>query len=147
MLWHSLEGYTDKLEFGAECIFLPLKSLLKFVYIKLLIYVEKCASIGRMKKKELKELLAAIEWLLSSDELDTIELNLMINEEPITQDQAKYMYKLLSRLYRIFHSIDESHSCYYVHGDWRKEAQELVDDYRNYHKELESSKSQECSAT
>ena len=56
------------------------------------------------------------------DCLATIDFLVSVNEDPT----PKEMEQIIHDVYATAHSHRKGHSCYSVHGDWRKRAKELL---------------------
>jgi hypothetical protein len=72
------------------------------------------------RRTKVKVLLRSIERIAGDDFLEDIGMHVLGDGASPTKYERE-AYERLSRIYRIVHSLDPSHSCHHVHGDWRKE--------------------------
>jgi hypothetical protein len=67
--------------------------------------------------------------LLTGDDF-CMDLEMRNADAPLTGD-LKIAFDKLSRIYRIAHAQVQSHSCFEVHDDWRREAAQTFAALRN----------------
>ena len=63
--------------------------------------------------------LQRIEDIVSDDFSHDAEFNLVMGR--LTEKEKVFAEKL-GKIYMIVHALNPNHSCYSVHGDWRKES-------------------------
>jgi len=73
----------------------------------------------------LRKLLVLIERSVGDDFCEDLECRVAFHAEKMTETE-KTAHGKLSWIYRIVHSHIDSHSCYHVHDDWRKETAEVL---------------------
>jgi hypothetical protein len=70
-----------------------------------------------MKTPNLTQALTAIEDLVGDDFAEEI---MMEHANGRLRGRSKEMAWRLRKIYRIAHGFNRKHSCYHVHGEWRK---------------------------
>ena len=75
-----------------------------------------------MKRLTLKDkALRVIEVLVSDDLSETLTYSAAMKRPiTLTEEDKKILVGKLSTIYKITHSVNENHSCFGVHGDWRR---------------------------
>ena len=77
--------------------------------------------VKRLSRKALLVALEVIELTAGDDACETWEME---NANKRFRGEKKQMHQKLMAIYRIAHSVNETHPCFHVHEDWRKEAEE-----------------------
>jgi len=76
--------------------------------------------------------LRVVEALVSDDFMENMEMQQLNPPVVVSQEDTLLMFKKLSMIYRITHSVQEDSCCYSVHDDWRKELETV---YKRFKKE------------
>ena len=69
-----------------------------------------------------QKLIDVLDWLLTDDFLEDLDMR---KADGSLKGDLKKAADKLSLLFRLTHGMNENHSCYYVHKDWRKEFQKV----------------------